>query len=363
MTHTNGPALRIQRLTIRNYKGIEHLELEFPEPRMPGDPDVFVLGSENGLGKTSVLECCGLLLIAATTGESELELADPWYSTAFMPAVVIRAGTEFAEIKGKLTIAGEAAYVAIQIHPYGSLRIVNHSKRREILDGKLAWTHSRYFEDSLRAIWGLYPDPLLESAFISFNSYRKVHEGNPALGLIADGAGHRSRQLASPDEFSTSALKIQILRSMMRRAELFEREADYQATQDDSIDKLNSLMATYAGGTISRLRPSPDNTVEFRVDPIDGGPPYIFDGLSSGQKEIISTLFLIWYHTRNSPLVVLIDEPELHLNAQWHRSFVKTLFSIAPRNQYIMATHSEFVMDSVDADRRILLSATPEAVG
>ena len=52
---------------------------------------------------------------------------------------------------------------------------------------------------------------------------------------------------------------------------------------------------------------------------------------------------------------MLIDEQELHLNAQWHRSFVKNLVSLAPQNQYIMATHSEDVMDSVGEDRRVLL--------
>ncbi|NQU64387.1 MAG: AAA family ATPase, partial [SAR324 cluster bacterium] len=65
--------------------------------------------------------------------------------------------------------------------------------------------------------------------------------------------------------------------------------------------------------------------------------------------------FLIWHHTQKSPCVVLIDEPELHLNSQWHRGFVKKLINLAPHNQYIIATHSEDIMDSVDEDRRILL--------
>jgi hypothetical protein len=33
-----------------------------------------------------------------------------------------------------------------------------------------------------------------------------------------------------------------------------------------------------------------------------------------------------------------------------------------PENQYIIATHSEDVMDSVDADRRVLLTDTQENV-
>jgi predicted ATP-binding protein involved in virulence len=80
--------------------------------------------------------------------------------------------------------------------------------------------------------------------------------------------------------------------------------------------------------------------------------------LSSGQKEIIATLFLIWYQTRNKPGIVLIDEPELHLNPEWHRDFIRQLGRIAPNNQYIIATHSEDIFASVDKDRRFLLQGT-----
>jgi len=139
----------------------------------------------------------------------------------------------------------------------------------------------------------------------------------------------------------------------MVKANLFEFVEDQEP--DETIEKLNELVQFYVGGTINKLRPSPDNTVDFRVKPINGDDTFTFDGLSSGQKEIISTLFLIWYHTKNNPSVVCIDEPELHLNSQWHRSFVKKLVSLAPQNQYIMATHSEDIMDSVNADRRVLL--------
>ena len=141
----------------------------------------------------------------------------------------------------------------------------------------------------------------------------------------------------------------------MQKANLFEW-AEVE-NPDMAIDRLNDLLKFFAGGRISKLRPGADNTVDFRIAPDGGGESFTFDGLSSGQKEIISTLFLVWYHTKERPSVVLIDEPELHLNAQWHRSFVGKLFELAPGNQYIVATHSVDVMDSVDEDRRVILSS------
>ena len=64
---------------------------------------------------------------------------------------------------------------------------------------------------------------------------------------------------------------------------------------------------------------------------------------------------MIWENTRNKPSIVLIDEPELHLNTQWHRTFIGDLLTYAPCNQYIIATHSEQIMDSVDYDSRMML--------
>ena len=43
------PTAKVRRLSIKNYKGIENLELELPGPRMRDDPDAFLDGA--GLGR------------------------------------------------------------------------------------------------------------------------------------------------------------------------------------------------------------------------------------------------------------------------------------------------------------------------
>ena len=62
-------APKLRRIEITNYKAIDHLVLDIPAPVMRGDPDIFVVGSKNGVGKTSLLECCAIAHIAkrATT--------------------------------------------------------------------------------------------------------------------------------------------------------------------------------------------------------------------------------------------------------------------------------------------------------
>ena len=351
-----GVPIKIRRISIRNYKGIDALDMEFPVPRLPDDPDIFVMGSRNGLGKTSIIECCALLLLGPILREKRFPLRDR-YSIVDAPDLLIRAGECSAEIDGEIVLGDEAITVKMSINRHGRVKLSGEKLFERMLKKRSIDPESDA-DDLIRAICGFTPNPVIENTFLLFHSYRKVQEGNPEMGMMLRG---RNPRRPPRYEFPMSAFKLQILRSLMGQANLFE--LDEEEGSDETIDALNKLVKTYAGGTISKLRPSPDNTIDFRVNPVDLGESFTFDGLSSGQKEIISTLFLIWYHTRNRPSVVFIDEPELHLNAQWHRGFVKSLTSLAPQNQYIIATHSEDVMDSVSEDRRALLSSDQGAGG
>ncbi len=349
--------IKLRRLEINNYKGIDHLEMDFPIPKLPDDPDILIMGSQNGLGKTSIMECCSLLLLSLTIREGRFKLREK-HSTIDVPDLLIRAGSQAVKISGDIVVGDETVSIQIRIDRNGVVKATGDNFHNIMMDKGL-FDPGADTENLIKAICGLSPNPVIENSFLFFHSYRKVQEGNPELGMMV-GEPQRSGRMYrnSMYEFPLSEFKLQILRALMNQADLFETSENQEP--DETIDKLNELVMAYAGGTIHKLRPSSDNTVDIRIG-INGGPKSMtFDGLSSGQKEIIATLFLIWHHTRGKPSVVFIDEPELHLNAQWHRSFVKRLISLAPNNQYIMATHSEDVMDSVEKDRRVLLTNNRE---
>jgi len=144
----------------------------------------------------------------------------------------------------------------------------------------------------------------------------------------------------------------------MGQADLFTKDNHKNIiNNNNTINILNELLRTYANVQIGKLRPLINNTIDVLVESLDDNKQiFSIDGLSSGQKEIISTLFTIWDTTKKEPCVVLIDEPELHLNAQWHSSFVKKITEIAPKNQYILATHAEAVMASVRDENQLILT-------
>jgi predicted ATPase len=350
--------VRLRQISVQNFKGIEALEIEFPEPRFEGDPDITVLGSENGLGKTSVLEACSLAFLAAALGR---EVLDFKMFQDFFPLdlfdLLIKAGSEEAEIAAVFTLGGREYRVQLRLQ--GGKNAISFkgdtNRIRQLFGSEEASLLSRR-EVATRfffSLAGLHSEPLLLRHFLYFHSYRKVQEGSPELGMMVESERFTRARFRTRNESPASTVKLAMLRAMLSRAGLFENMEDLDA--QDSLTILNRLMREYARGTLAKLRPSAESTIDFRIQPLDAGDPFSFDGLSSGQKEIISTLFLIWNHTHAAPGVVIIDEPELHLNAEWHRSFVRNMHDLVPSNQYILATHSEDVFSSVEDDRRLML--------
>lgn len=351
-------SIKIRNLKIINFKGIDDIEIDFPVPQLKNDPDIIVMGSRNGLGKTSVLESCALLFLAASQNISSLEKYLPPGISLNVPDLLIRTGTETANINGDFFIDHDKLSVSLQIYRNGTFKTnADTTVFQELTKRSFP---SFYTPSNIRkfcySLLGLSTEPSILPPLIYFHSYRKTQEGSPELGMILEDESYsKINRYRMRAEFPISTFKTEILRSLMSKGGLFENLDDTESEQN--LETLNGLMKKYASGTIEKLRPSADNTIEFRVTPIDGSPSFTFDGLSSGQKEIISTLFLIWKYTYRDPGIVMIDEPELHLNAEWHRRFIHDLYQLAPQNQYMIATHSEDIFASVASDRRILLSS------
>ncbi|MEZ4253144.1 MAG: AAA family ATPase [Polyangiales bacterium] len=347
--------MRLASLHVENYKSLDKLELKMPAPSTRDQLDAFVLGSKNGVGKSSLLECCALSMIGAAYPDllkrdrRSREIADPYN-------LLVRSGTPKATVSAGLTVDGSPHQVALEITAHGIKRTSGDGVLREFADA--SWLRYGAFEegDLFDSILGMNSEPLLLPPILTFHSYRKVMEGNSALGAMVDPS--YARRTYPPRRFGgpgpLSIFKVVLVQALMARSGLFE---GMQSKGDNEaiLDKLNGLIRDFAGGTVDKLRPGPDGTLELRVAPNSGGHSFSFDGLSSGQKEIIATLFLIWFMTLERGSVVLIDEPELHLNAEWQRIFVHQLATLAPGNQYILATHSEEIFGSVTEERRLML--------
>ena len=63
------------------------------------------------------------------------------------------------------------------------------------------------------------------------------------------------------------------------------------------------------------------------------------DALSSGERHLFTFLALVVIDARDRDFLI-IDEPEISLNANWQRRLVSLLESLAPETQIILASHS-----------------------
>jgi predicted ATP-dependent endonuclease of OLD family len=357
------PSIKLRKITIKNFKAIDSLELEFPAPLMNGEPDVFVMGSKNGIGKTSVLESCALLLLGTLWGHEPFYIVQDFSEDMNIFDLLVRSGKDKAIITGEFLISGKEIDAKIEIGRSGKILISGNTKLLQKLQKDILFLRKELYlgenrREMLGRFWepflGMSSDPMLTPPLLYCHSFRKVATGNPELGMmVEDESIKRRRGRMSWTEEPISSFKLEILKSMMGQASLFEK-IDVKETKN-SLAKLNFLLKEFAGGVIDKLRASKDNTVDVRITNLEGNHSFTFDGLSSGQKEIISTLYLIWKYTRQIPGIVLIDEPELHLNYEWHSRFIRQLHELAPDNQYIIATHSEKVFESAPAEKRVLL--------
>ncbi len=74
------------------------------------------------------------------------------------------------------------------------------------------------------------------------------------------------------------------------------------------------------------------------------------DSVSGGVMALIQTSWQIFLESHNvdGPFVTLIDEPENHLHPSMQRLFLSSIVDAFPESQFIIATHSPFIISSVE---------------
>ena len=75
------------------------------------------------------------------------------------------------------------------------------------------------------------------------------------------------------------------------------------------------------------------------------------DLLSAGQLELFLFLGVLALNEDREG-IIFIDEPELHLDPQWHRPILRSLMRLQPHAQLVVATHSPEIYDAAASYER-----------
>lgn len=103
----------------------------------------------------------------------------------------------------------------------------------------------------------------------------------------------------------------------------------------NKILSLTSRKLVYVEGTLS---------VELK-----GGKLVPWPALSRGEKTLLA-LFLIVFLNRDGALFVL-DEPDLSLHMEWQKMILPALLKLAPTCQFLVATHSPFLVMNTGSEQ------------
>lgn len=84
------------------------------------------------------------------------------------------------------------------------------------------------------------------------------------------------------------------------------------------------------------------------------GEEFDINDLSSGEKQLfLRTLSIKMLGPKNS--IILIDEPELSLHPKWQQRIIEVYKKIGENNQIIIATHSPHILGSVSSENIFIL--------
>ncbi len=149
--------------------------------------------------------------------------------------------------------------------------------------------------------------------------------------------------------------------------ESIARGEDRDQTNQRTLETINRTMQEFLPGFSDlRVELEPLRLLVFKQ-----GQELDLTQMSDGERSLLAMMIdlcrrlVLANPELDDPLqegtgVVLIDEVELHLHPQWQREIVEKLRRTFPRMQFILTTHSPFVIQSAySSDELVLLDAQP----
>ena len=308
--------LSLKRVVIDNLRSINHIELSISETS-----NMLLLAGLNGSGKTSILEGIMHAFLKSDRKNAIRPLPDQDYLITI-----------------DFTANGGTNY-----------RIEKTPKTHKLFDGTgnlLADTEYEFRR--LFAEVGMLFVPSWRSPWLMERGYKR-HPRNYLRPTDEDPIN--SLRMLCVSEFINSRLKpevplmgyLEILNTCWHR---FYPEQDGGFVIDED--------------TRERSAVSPGElTLDVFLRRTKKGAPIILSELSSGELEILSLAAQIMV-SKNKYDVILIDEPELHLNRIWHAQMVDMITKMAEGCQSIMATHAPEIWNAVYSWERVFLNDRKE---
>jgi predicted ATPase len=374
--------MHLHKLRISNFRAIENIEVEF-------DTLVSVIIGPNAIGKTTILEAVRLaksVLAARTQNESNqtlfsLGITSPHMPQRLFPAAlttnanlptVIKCSfkVEAAEVSTmeqmSLRLSSNLALQSIGLNfsnPAQSMGFLNSPQGQQAvgqaqsqLTAELARVKAaNHIELNLTVdyqtsmISGEFPvqqlffaaleqglDPA-QTLFSYFPADRAMPTGEQPLQL---GMADTNIQLESYN--SQPQLKYNRLKNM-----IFSSIIEGENGRKNLNDQFNLIFdRILKGRALGEIGVNEIGMLSIPIIDVESGRKFDIDGLSSGEKGLILTFLLIARSISNNGLI-LLDEPELHLNPAVCRDLLQFFvdeYATKKNMQAIICSHSAEIL-------------------
>lgn len=344
--------MRIQAVAFRGFAPFADGEIEFPSPEQTVEQAVAVttnklgmvhlLTGQNGTGKTRLLS-----LMAAACGNSKELMERVGAQDSFSAYVKVKS-SDATGIWGPETGSGfKSAGLVVPVNVKSANELWGTLlQSRKVLQE----LHSITCKDCLS-----WPASAQAIALAFRGTLRATDAKIVAMSPLQPGKESSHLTFDRPDGEDTLVCQSMANLKVSAAMEQLRPGPDNSGRSTAITKRLEAAISTVTGRTFAfDVRSSPDihlkvywGNVTMRIAELPDGLRSIIGWLVSCIAKL-DAKFPEHPSPLDIPLLLLLDEPESHLHPAWQRKLIPAAQILFPNSQMFIATHSPFVISSVN---------------
>jgi predicted ATP-binding protein involved in virulence len=321
--------MRILNLEVTDVGPFDTLQLDFPSGTDPKRADTVLFVGPNGSGKSSLLYA-----IAGCFSINSQELSDRFRSPE-------------AKVNAEVMIAGTKTPIQVLTNSRASL---DRPHLTNLLKGVESGLYSRRLKISDQRLFSDSTPPESDSAHLLF-----VYSSTRTIGAekTSTDPSRVSDSITWDKPYTFAAFESWVrdvlLRSLTAESQNRKEEAEQLRA---GLVRLEAFLSKIVGKTI-RVE---SRTTDGQIVLAGVGTPTPLYLLPEGLKSLLSwmgdllrrlySLPMTGIAHHELPIVLLLDEIEVHLHPKWQRLVIPAVETLLPNAQIFLSTHSPFVIGS-----------------
>ncbi len=312
--------MKIEKVHIKNVKGIKDLELSFKKDNKI--LDLIVLAGVNGSGKTTILEAIKHFFNNANVNYSNLEKSNVNLAIFF---------EDFEKNNIEEAEKSSDNFKHALWDFFSSLQSYDYYRKN----------NNDYYKNQIAKRFDIPPKIIYVPAE---NKFEEIQTYSTTL----------SKKYEFINIINSNVIKDIPSYIATRRNYLatIEEDLTMKEVTNKVLNEINGIFNILELDV--KLKGFSKDEKTMPIFENSAGEEFDINDLSSGEKQLfLRTLSIKMLEPKNS--IILIDEPELSLHPKWQQKIIEVYKKIGENNQIIVATHSPHILGSVSNENIFIL--------